>query len=232
MRQKPVGEPAATAALNFGTPRRRSSWKRLGPFCHCRQRYRRSLRRLHAARLVSTRGVWQKPKQPRHPRRYGASSLTSCGRLIPRVRRVRSRICALNLPRAVGAMRLSLPSFDQNEVDVSQGRVESRLVVPAVVVDPTPDMAVEHPGQVVQRLVAALVKRPASDRLADRLESLVACRGAERDAECTPPPSRQPRPECVAEKIELLVGVVSAPVIILAIDDFRLFRMKRYTKSR
>jgi hypothetical protein len=38
MRQNPVGEPAATAALNFGTPRRRSSWKRLGPFCHCRQR--------------------------------------------------------------------------------------------------------------------------------------------------------------------------------------------------
>jgi hypothetical protein len=34
MRQKPVGEPAAIAALNFGTPRRRSSLKRLGPFCH------------------------------------------------------------------------------------------------------------------------------------------------------------------------------------------------------
>jgi hypothetical protein len=33
MRQNPVGEPAATAALNFGTPRRRSSLKRLGPFC-------------------------------------------------------------------------------------------------------------------------------------------------------------------------------------------------------
>jgi len=45
MRQNPVGEPAATAAWNFGTPRRRSSLKRLGPFCHCRQRYERSLRR-------------------------------------------------------------------------------------------------------------------------------------------------------------------------------------------
>jgi hypothetical protein len=52
---------------------------------------------------------------------------------------------------------------------VSQGRVENRFVVPAVVVDPTADVAVEHPGQVVQRLVAALVKRPASDRLSDRL---------------------------------------------------------------
>src|ERR1700746_2694447 len=55
IRQNPVGEPAATAALNFGTPRRRSSLKRLDPFCHCRQRYERSLRRIHASRFVSTR---------------------------------------------------------------------------------------------------------------------------------------------------------------------------------
>ena len=115
----------------------------------------------------------------------------------------------------------------QNQVDVSQGRVESRFVVPAVVVDPTPDVGVEHPGQVVQRLVAALMKRPASDRLSDRLESFVACRGAEQDAECTPPASRQPRPERVAEKVEPLVWVASAPIFILAVDDFRLLRMKR-----
>jgi len=115
---------------------------------------------------------------------------------------------------------------------VSQGRVESRLVVPAVVIDPTPDMTVEHPGQVVQRLVAALVKRPASDRLPDRLESLVACRGTEDDAEGTPPASRQPRPERIAEKVELLIRVVSAPVIILAVDDFRLLRMKRQSAVR
>ena len=68
---------------------------------------------------------------------------------------------------------------------MSQGRGESRFVVPAVVVDPTSDLAIEHPGQVVQRLVAALVKRPASDRLPDRLESLVACRRTEDDAEGT-----------------------------------------------
>src|ERR1700736_6269809 len=46
MRQSPVGEPAATAALNLGTPRRRSSLKRLCPFRHCRQRYERNLRRI------------------------------------------------------------------------------------------------------------------------------------------------------------------------------------------
>ena len=114
----------------------------------------------------------------------------------------------------------------QNTVDVSQGRVESRLVVPAVVIDPTPDVAVEHPGEVIQRFVAALVKRPASDRLSDRLESFVAGRRAEHDAEGTPPASRQPRPECIAEDVELLVGVISAPVIILAVDDFRLLGMQ------
>src|ERR1700752_4235272 len=114
----------------------------------------------------------------------------------------------------------------QDQVDVSQGRVESRFVVPAVVVDPTPDVAVEHPGQVVQRLVAALVKRPASDRLSDRLESLAACRRTEQDAECTPLASRQPRPERVAEKVERLVWIASAPIFILAVDDFRPLRMK------
>ena len=99
MRQNPVGEPAATAAWNFGTPRRRSSWKRLRPFCHCRQRYERSLRRIHASRLASTRGVWQKPKYPRHPMRYGVRSSINRVKLIPRVRRVLSRICTLSFRR-------------------------------------------------------------------------------------------------------------------------------------
>jgi hypothetical protein len=73
--------------------------------------YARSLRRIHVSRWVSTRGVWQKPKYPRHPRRYGARSSITCSRLFPRVRRVTSRICALNLASAFGAMRRSLPSF-------------------------------------------------------------------------------------------------------------------------
>ncbi len=112
MRQNPVGEPAATAALNFGTLLRRSSVKRLRPLPHCRQRYKRNLRRIHASKFVSTRGVWQRPKYPRHPLRYGARSSISCGRLIPRVRRVMTRIRVLNLSRAFGAIRRSLPSFE------------------------------------------------------------------------------------------------------------------------
>jgi len=101
-------------------------------------------------------------------------------------------------PMASQGLELPMRPSSQNTVDVSQGRVESRLVVLAVVVDPTPDLAVEHPGQVVQRLVAALVKRPASDCLSDRLESFVACRRAEQDAEGTPPASRRPRSERIS----------------------------------
>src|SRR5271165_511204 len=67
MRQNPVGEPAATAALNSDTPRRRSSLKRLWPFPHCRQRYERNLRRVQASRFVSTRGVWQNSMYPAPP---------------------------------------------------------------------------------------------------------------------------------------------------------------------
>lgn len=43
--------------------------------------------------------------------RYGARSAIICCTLIPRVRHVISRIPSLNLSRAFGAMRLSLPSF-------------------------------------------------------------------------------------------------------------------------
>ena len=43
---------------------------------------------------------------------YGFSSLINCCRPNPRVRRVMSRIRSLNVSRAFGAMRRSLPSFE------------------------------------------------------------------------------------------------------------------------
>src|SRR5208283_5589140 len=109
---------------------------------------------------------------------------------------------------------------------------ESRRVEPTIVVDPSADVRIAHPRQIVERLVAALVKRPASDRPSDRLERFVAGRGAERDADRSAPPSRQPRPERVAKEVELVVRIVSAPIIILAVDDLRLLRMKRQSAVR
>ena len=119
----------------------------------------------------------------------------------------------------------------QNLVDVAQGGIEGRLVVTAVVVDPAADVTVEHPCKIIQRLVAALMERPVSDSLPDRLESFAASRRTERDAEPLPP-ARQPRPKRIAEKIEPMVWVVSASIIVLAIDVFGLVRMQRQRALR
>ena len=119
----------------------------------------------------------------------------------------------------------------QNLVDVAQDGIEGRLVVTAVVVDPAADVTVEHPSKIIQRLVAALMERPVSDSLPDRLESFAAGRRTERNAEPLPP-ARQPRPKRIAEKIEPVVWVVSASIIVLAIDDFGLIRMQRQRALR
>src|SRR3954447_4631195 len=127
-------------------------------------------------------------------------------------------------PRPVPVQGLELPTGPsrQDDIDVPQGRVERRRVEPTIVVDPAPDVRVEHPRQIVQRLVTALLKGPAAHGLTDRLESFVADRRTERDADLPSPSARQPRPERIAEEVELLVGIVATSVIILAIDDARM----------
>jgi hypothetical protein len=61
---------------------------------------------------MSTRGIWQKPKYPRHPIRYGVSSLINCATLILSVRRViglaRGRGASLILLRCNTGWRKSL----------------------------------------------------------------------------------------------------------------------------
>jgi hypothetical protein len=88
----------------------------------------------------------------------------------------------------VASEGLELPMHPscQDAVDVAQGGIERRLVETAIVVDPAPDMVVEHPRQIVQRLVAAFVECPVSDSLPDRLECFAADRRTERDAEPIP----------------------------------------------
>lgn len=84
----------------------------------------------------------------------------------------------------VASEGLELPMHPscQDAVDVAQGGIERRFVETAIVVDPAPDMVVEHPRQIVQRLVAAFVECPVSDSLPDRLECFAADRRTERDA--------------------------------------------------
>src|SRR5450631_1230457 len=68
---------------------------------------------------------------------------------------------------------------------------------------------------------------PAPDRPTDRRERVCAGCGTERDAHSSGSFAHHPRPERVAEKVELKSRIVFTSTFISAIDDFRLVRMQR-----
>src|SRR5215469_6088282 len=67
---------------------------------------------------------------------------------------------------------------------------------------------------------------PASNLFPNRFHRFIRDCWAEADEEYLLPILRSSRPKCVAQKIEFLVRISPPPVIILAIDYFRLLRMK------
>src|ERR1035437_9071456 len=67
---------------------------------------------------------------------------------------------------------------------------------------------------------------PASNLYPNRFHRLVGNCRAEVDEELSETILRSPRPKRVAQKIELFVRIRPSPIIILAIDNFRLLRMK------
>lgn len=67
---------------------------------------------------------------------------------------------------------------------------------------------------------------PASNLRPNRFHRLVGYCRAEVDEALPLPILRSPRPKRVAEKIELLVRIPPSPILILAIDNLRLLRMK------
>src|ERR1022692_213083 len=67
---------------------------------------------------------------------------------------------------------------------------------------------------------------PASNLLADRFPRFVGNGRAEVDEVLAEPILRSPGLKTIAQKVELLIQVSPPPVIILAIDNLRLHRMK------
>src|SRR6266700_477311 len=67
---------------------------------------------------------------------------------------------------------------------------------------------------------------PASNFRTNRFHRLVGNCRTEIDEVLPLSILRSPRPKCIAQKIELLVRVPPPPILILAIDNLRLFRMK------
>src|SRR4029077_11477211 len=141
--------------------------------------------------------------------------------------------------RAFGlvAHPLELAAYPPDDIciDPLQGRTQLRLVEVAIVGDPAADSRVVHLGQYGQRLVAAMMKRPAAAFPADARQCLWANGGLEtvrKDAPVRLHPHYLSGSKLVAEKVKVDVGKVAAPVDILAVDDLRLLRMQHQLACR
>ncbi len=121
---------------------------------------------------------------------------------------------------------------DDIEINPLQGRTQLRSVEVAVVVDPASNARVVHLSQTWQGFVAAMMKRPAPDRLADERQRLWAGGGQEARKGTTPSSQRFSRSEFEPEKVERLVREIAAPIRILAVDDLRLLRMQHQLAGR
>jgi len=125
----------------------------------------------------------------------------------------------------------SRPDY-QPAVDLSEGRIQRRLVVSAVIVDPSSYHRIKHPRQVIQCFIAAQMQLPAPHFLANRFRRFVADRRTEVDKELPPPILRPPRAKRVAQKIETGNGIVLTPIVILAVDNLGLLRMELQSTIR
>jgi hypothetical protein len=105
---------------------------------------------------------------------------------------------------------------------VTEGGVQGGFVEATEVLDPAAQGGVPHARQIVNGLVAPQGDSPAP-HLLSHLRRRNGAHGRSEAHEKLPPPILRPtRPERVAEEIELLVGMPSRPIVILAVDDPRL----------
>src|SRR6266566_1384968 len=158
----------------------------------------------------------------------------------PQVLQIHGRLCLTQFGKPVSRpfgletqpFVLTARPADDIEIDPLQGRTQLRPIEVAVVVDPALNARVVHLGQFLQGLVAAMMKRPPPDCLADGLQRLWADGRQEAVRKDMPFPHRFPRSEIEAEKVERLVRKISTPVRILAVDDLRLLGMQHQLAGR
>ena len=117
------------------------------------------------------------------------------------------------------------------EIDHFQSWTQLRPVEVAVVADPGADDGIIDLGQILQGFVAAEMKPPTPDFPADARQRLGAGCGQEA-VDRLPLPYRFPGAKLKAQEVERDGRKVAAPVRILAVDDFRLFRMQRQLAGR
>src|SRR5262249_56119066 len=91
---------------------------------------------------------------------------------------------------------------------------------------------VVHLGQILQGLVAAMMKRPAPNCSADGRQRLRTGGGQEARKGPTFPSQRFLRPECKPEKVERLVWKVATAVPTPALPDLCLLGMQHQLAGR
>src|SRR5437588_12665639 len=101
--------------------------------------------------------------------------------------------------------------------------IKRRAIVPPVILEPAPDLRVEHAGYIIERLVAALWQLPASNLFSYGLACFLSNRRAEVDEEF--PILRVLRAsgtKRVPQKSKLLLRLRSSSIIILTIDVIKI----------
>ena len=136
------------------------------------------------------------------------------------------------LPRSLPeAFELPHHPSVQMGVDQTKRRNERRFVKASEVTNPPLNLAIEHTGQIDEPLVAAPLQAPVSHPTPERLQCLGTCCRKIGYAIQSSAPDCQPRLESVAEEVECNRRVTSLPIGILAVDDLRLLRVERQTRS-
>ena len=123
------------------------------------------------------------------------------------------------------------PSHEK-AIEVSEDRVQGRLVEAPVVLNPASKNRIPHARQVVDGFVTPQIDPPVPHLLPHPLCLVIAHRWCEADEVLAPLVFRPARAKRVPEEVELLVRVPPPTIIILAVDDLRLYRMKFQSAPR
>src|SRR5579864_7384442 len=130
-------------------------------------------------------------------------------------------------PATMPAKAFVLPHgpADQKLVEMAKDRVHSGPIEASVVLNPATEDRIPHARQVVDGFVAAQGQPPAPHFLAHLRHRVRAHRRGEVDEELAPSILRPPRAKRITQEIEPFLGIPTWSVVILAIDDARLYRM-------
>ena len=98
-----------------------------------------------------------------------------------------------------------------------------------IIVDPPSEDRIEHPRDVLQRLIRFKMNSPVPDNLPHGLTGLIADPRGKIDEVLSMAILRPSRTECISQKVKFCLWELSAPVFILTIDNARFVRMQFQT---